>query len=85
MKTRNEKKSQNLSLKDAIKIEIPEILQPSENRDPLLIRVNEAMVFFYNTELHPDAAPISNVWELTQEKYRGRVGIKNPMSRVTKR
>ena len=36
---------------------------PSENRDPLLIRVNEAMVFFYNTELHPDAAPISNVWE----------------------
>ena len=24
---------------------------PSENRDPLLIRVNEAMVFFYNTEV----------------------------------
>ena len=53
---------------------------PSENRDPLLIRVNEAMVFFYNTELHPDVAPISNVWELTQEKYRGRVGVKNPMA-----
>lgn len=53
---------------------------PSENRDPLLVRVNEAMVFFYNTEVHPDGAPISNVWELTQEKYRGRVGIKNPMS-----
>jgi len=53
---------------------------PLENRDPLLIRVNEAMVFFYNTELHPDVAPISNVWELTQEKYRGRVGVKNPMS-----
>ena len=53
---------------------------PLENRDPLLIRVNEAMVFFYNTELHPDSAPISNVWELTQEKYRGRVGVKNPMA-----
>ncbi|MGY8984866.1 MAG: ABC transporter substrate-binding protein [Sphingomonadales bacterium] len=53
---------------------------PSENRDPLLIRVNEAMVFFYNTELHPDVAPISNVWELTQEKYRGRVGVKDPMA-----
>jgi iron(III) transport system substrate-binding protein len=53
---------------------------PEENRDPLLIRVNEAMVFFYNTEVHPDGAPISNVWELTQEKYRGKVGIKNPMS-----
>ena len=55
---------------------------PSANRDPLLIRVNEAMVFFYNTELHPDSAPISNVWELTQEKYRGRVEIKNPNSKV---
>ena len=53
---------------------------PLKNRDPLLIRVNEAMVFFYNTELHPDVAPISNVWELTQEKYRGRVGVKNPMA-----
>jgi iron(III) transport system substrate-binding protein len=38
------------------------------------------MVFFYNKEVHPDGAPISNVWELTEEKYRGRVGIKNPMS-----
>jgi iron(III) transport system substrate-binding protein len=53
---------------------------PLENRDPLLIRVNEAMVFFYHTEVHPDGAPISNVWELTQEKYRGRVGVKNPMA-----
>jgi iron(III) transport system substrate-binding protein len=53
---------------------------PEENRNPLLIRVNEAMVFFYNTEVHPDGAPIGNVWELTQEKYRGKVGIKNPMS-----
>ena len=52
---------------------------PEENRDPLLIRVNEAMVFFYNTETYPDGAPISNVWELTQEEFRGRVGIKDPM------
>ena len=52
---------------------------PEENRDPLLVRVNEAMVFFYNTQANPDGAPFSNVWELTQEKYRGRVGIKDPM------
>lgn len=52
---------------------------PEENRDPLLIRVNEAMVFFYNTETYPDGAPIGNVWELTQDEFRGRVGIKDPM------
>ena len=53
---------------------------PVENRDPLLIRVNEALVFFYNKEQYPDGAPISNIWELTEEKFKGRVGIKNPMS-----
>lgn len=53
---------------------------PEENRDPLLIRVNEAIVFFYNQDANPDGAPISNVWELTQERFRGRVGIKDPMA-----
>jgi len=53
---------------------------PEENRDPLLIRVNEAIVVFYNTEANPDGPPIGNVWELTQEQYRGRIGIKDPMA-----
>lgn len=53
---------------------------PEENRDPLLIRVNEAIVFFYNTETNPDGPPITNVWELTEERFKGRVGIKDPMA-----
>ena len=53
---------------------------PEENRDPLLIRVNEALVFFYNTGNYPDGAPIANIWELTQERFKGKVGIKDPMA-----
>lgn len=53
---------------------------PKENRDPLLIRVNEAMVFLYNREAYPDAPPFKNVWELTEPKFKGRVGMKNPLS-----
>ena len=53
---------------------------PKGNRDPLLIRVNEAMVIFYNSETYPSAPPIKNLWELTEAKYKGRVGMKNPMS-----
>ncbi len=53
---------------------------PEESREPLLVRVNEAMVIFYNTEAYPSAAPIKNLWELTEAKYEGRVGMKNPMS-----
>lgn len=52
---------------------------PKENRDPLLVRVNEAMVVFYNSEVY-SAPPIKNLWELTEVKYKGRVGMKNPMS-----
>ncbi len=53
---------------------------PEEGRDPLLIRVNEAMVIFYNAEAYPSAPPIKNLWELTEEKFKGRIGMKNPMS-----
>ena len=53
---------------------------PKENRDPLLIRVNEAMVILYNMESYPDAPPIKNLWELTEAKFKGRVGMKNPLS-----
>ena len=53
---------------------------PEENRDPLLIRVNEAMVFLYNAEAYPDAPPVKNVWELTEPRFKGRVGMKNPLS-----
>ncbi len=53
---------------------------PKEGRDPLLVRVNEAMVIFYNSEAYPSAPPIKNLWELTEAKYKGRVGMKNPMS-----
>jgi iron(III) transport system substrate-binding protein len=53
---------------------------PPENRDPLLIRVNEAMVVFYNREAYPDGPPVKNIWELTEPDFKGRVGIKNPMS-----
>ncbi len=53
---------------------------PVENRDPLLIRVSEALVFFYNKEQYPDGSPVTNIWELTEEKYKGRVGFKDPMA-----
>ena len=53
---------------------------PKANRDPLLIRVSEAMVILYNMEANPSGPPITNLWELTAAKYNGRVGMKNPLS-----
>ena len=53
---------------------------PKENREPLLVRINEAVAVLYNGQAHPNAAPIKNIWELTQAKWKGKVGIKNPLS-----
>ena len=53
---------------------------PKEFREPLLIRVNEAVVFFYNKEAYPNSSPVTNIWEFTDPRFKGRVGMKNPMS-----
>ncbi|MEZ5906815.1 MAG: substrate-binding domain-containing protein, partial [Geminicoccaceae bacterium] len=53
---------------------------PEENREPLLIRINEAIVIYYNKEAYPDAPPATNIWELTEPEFNGRVGIIDPMS-----
>lgn len=56
---------------------------PVENREPLLVRINEAMVFFYNGEAHPDGQPVTNIWEFTEPKWKGRVGTKDPLSSLS--
>ncbi len=55
---------------------------PKELREPLLVRINEAIIFMYNTEKN-SAPPIKNIWELTTEKYRGKVVIKNPLASLS--
>ena len=50
-----------------------------EMKDPLLVRINEAIVFFYNKETYPAAPPIENIWELITKKWRGKVVLKNPL------
>ncbi|NCB02963.1 MAG: ABC transporter substrate-binding protein [Spirochaetia bacterium] len=55
---------------------------PDEYKNPALIRILEAMVFMYNGEIH-DKPPITNIWELTEEKYRGKVVIKDPLASLS--
>lgn len=40
--------------------------------------LNEAELLFYNADLY-DECPISNIWELTEEMYRGKIYIPNPL------
>lgn len=50
---------------------------PKQYKDPLLVRINEAIVFFYNTEAYGNTPPIKNIWELTTPKWKGKVVTKD--------
>lgn len=56
---------------------------PEQYREPLLVRVLEGQAFIYNMEANPGGAPISNIWELTEPKWKGRFAMKNPLSSLS--
>ncbi len=59
----------------------PDLLEKIEPgyRDPLVV-VTMANVWTYNTELY-ESCPVSNVWELTQPEWRGKVAMQDPLNK----
>ena len=47
--------------------------------DNELVFVGEALMFFYNETVF-DEQPIQNIWELTEEQYKGKIIMANPLS-----
>lgn len=54
---------------------------PAKFQNPLAITTN-ASVWAYNTEAY-DSCPVKNIWELTEEKWRGKVAFYDPLSKGT--
>jgi iron(III) transport system substrate-binding protein len=52
-------------------------LLPESDREPL-IYLWQPRFFGYNTEVYGDTCPITNVWELTEEQWHGKVIIRDP-------
>ncbi len=55
---------------------------PKKYKDPLLVRINEAIVFYYNKEAY-GKPPIKNIWELTMPEWKGRVVTKDPFKSLS--
>lgn len=45
------------------------------------ITSNNPWVFAYNTDVHGEACPVSNLWALTTAEWKGRVAIPDPLLR----
>ncbi|MDY5153564.1 iron(III) transport system substrate-binding protein [Actinobaculum suis] len=50
-------------------------IEPAQ-RDPLIM-INDPNFWTYNTEVY-DSCPVSNVWELTEEDWKGKVAMEDP-------
>lgn len=55
---------------------------PAKFQNPLAITTN-ASVWAYNTEVYGDTCPVKNIWELTTEKWKGKVAFYDPLSKGT--
>ncbi|MFI1461334.1 ABC transporter substrate-binding protein [Nocardia carnea] len=51
---------------------------PAEYREPLLANRLSTKVLMYNEQAHPDGAPVSNLWELTEPRWAGKVVLVDP-------
>lgn len=59
----------------------PDIAPKMKERhmDDGLTFVGESIMFFYNNGIY-SKQPIHNIWELTQEEYKGKIIMANPLS-----
>ena len=48
-------------------------------KEPLLVQRWSSRILFYNATLHPDGAPIDNLWDLTREEWKGKLLMPNPL------
>ena len=62
--------------------DIAEHIDPkyTETQVPLYIELTQ---LFYNSEAYPDGAPVSNIWEITQPEWKGRIMMQNPLDNVS--
>lgn len=59
---------------------VPSDLAPKidpENSDPLAY-IWRALTVAYNPDVYPEGCPISNMWELTDPKWKGHVAFQDP-------
>lgn len=54
---------------------------PGDYTDPMLANRLSTKILMYNEEAHPGGSPVSNLWELTAEEWRGRVVMVDPAVR----
>ncbi|RPI34499.1 MAG: ABC transporter substrate-binding protein [Chloroflexota bacterium] len=53
---------------------------PAELSQPLLTARFGVRILAYNSEVNPNGCPVSNLWELTNPEWKGKVFIEDPLN-----
>lgn len=54
---------------------------PDQFKSPLLAQRLSTKVLMYNEEANPNGSPVTNLWQLTTDEWRGRVVMVDPLQR----
>lgn len=59
-----------------------------EHIDPALTETatplyTELTQLFYNTEAYPDGSPVTNIWQITEPQWKGKVMMQNPLDNLS--
>ena len=52
----------------------------TQTQTPLYIELTQ---LFYNAETYPDGSPITNIWQLTEPQWKGKILMQNPLDNVS--
>lgn len=54
--------------------------QYTDTATPLYIELTQ---LFYNAETYPDGSPITNIWQLTEPEWQGKIMMQNPLDNLS--
>ena len=54
--------------------------QYTDTATPLYIELTQ---LFYNAEAYPDGSPITNIWQLTEPEWQGKIMMQNPLDNLS--
>lgn len=54
---------------------------PAQYQDPLLANRLSTKILMYNEEAYPNGSPITNLWQLTEDEWNGKVVMVDPLQR----
>lgn len=52
----------------------------TETATPLYIELTQ---LFYNTEAYPDGSPVTNIWQVTEPQWKGKIMMQNPLDNLS--